>query len=72
MTRRVRPVRRPVPGGLRGRPGWTDPFSVPSGWRLGGTPAWTPHPVGVPGHEPVTVHVRGPLHDAEIRVGGAG
>ncbi|MFE6283296.1 acetyl/propionyl/methylcrotonyl-CoA carboxylase subunit alpha [Streptomyces sp. NPDC057877] len=24
--------------------GWTDPFSVPSGWRLGGTP----HPVGFP------------------------
>ncbi|MCH0563711.1 MULTISPECIES: acetyl/propionyl/methylcrotonyl-CoA carboxylase subunit alpha [unclassified Streptomyces] len=24
--------------------GWTDPFSVPSGWRMGGTP----HPVAVP------------------------
>ncbi|MCC5033367.1 ATP-grasp domain-containing protein [Streptomyces sp. WAC 00631] len=56
------------PEGSGGRPGWTDPFSVPSGWRLGGTPAWTPHPVGIPGHEPVTVHVRGPLHAAEIRM----
>ncbi|MDX6353402.1 MAG: acetyl-CoA/propionyl-CoA carboxylase, biotin carboxylase, biotin carboxyl carrier protein, partial [Streptomyces sp.] len=32
--------------------GWTDPFSVPSGWRLGGEPAWTVHHLRVPGHEP--------------------
>ncbi|MFF1506138.1 biotin carboxylase N-terminal domain-containing protein [Streptomyces sp. NPDC058326] len=34
--------------------GWTDPFSVPSGWRLGGRPAPLPFPVRVAGHEPVT------------------
>jgi acetyl-CoA/propionyl-CoA carboxylase, biotin carboxylase, biotin carboxyl carrier protein len=45
--------------------GWTDPFSVPSGWRLGGEPAWTPHHLRVPGHEPVTVRVR----DGLVRVG---
>ncbi|MFI6334691.1 acetyl/propionyl/methylcrotonyl-CoA carboxylase subunit alpha [Streptomyces sp. NPDC050535] len=39
--------------------GWVDPFSVPDGWRLGGEPAWTAHHLRVPGHEPVTVRVRG-------------
>ncbi|MFD6417838.1 biotin carboxylase N-terminal domain-containing protein [Streptomyces sp. NPDC060194] len=34
--------------------GWTDPFSVPSGWRLGGTPAPLTHWLRVAGHEPVT------------------
>ncbi|AVH58609.1 MULTISPECIES: ATP-binding protein [Streptomyces] len=38
---------------------WVDPFSVPDGWRLGGEPAWTPHHLQVPGHDPVTVRVRG-------------
>ncbi|WP_181765881.1 acetyl/propionyl/methylcrotonyl-CoA carboxylase subunit alpha [Streptomyces albidus (ex Kaewkla and Franco 2022)] len=38
--------------------GWTDPFSVPSGWRLGGESAWTVHHLRVPGHEPVAVRVR--------------
>ena len=66
-------------GGLRGggaaaagragpRPaagGWADPFSVPSGWRLGGEPAWTAHHLRVPGQEPVTVRTR----DGEVRVG---
>ena len=47
------------------RDGWTDPFSVPSGWRLGGEPAWTVHHLRVPGHEPVTVRVR----DGLVRVG---
>jgi acetyl-CoA/propionyl-CoA carboxylase, biotin carboxylase, biotin carboxyl carrier protein len=47
--------------------GWTDPFSVPSGWRLGGEPAWTFHHLRVPGHEPVTVRVR----PGELRVGDA-
>ena len=47
------------------RDGWTDPFSVPSGWRLGGAPAWTVHHLRVPGHEPVTVRVR----DGLVRVG---
>ncbi|WP_330304766.1 MULTISPECIES: acetyl-CoA carboxylase biotin carboxylase subunit [unclassified Streptomyces] len=46
--------------GLRpGTPEWVDPFSVPSGWRLGGAPAWTAHHLQVPGHDPVTVRVRG-------------
>ncbi|MGK5642210.1 acetyl-CoA carboxylase biotin carboxylase subunit, partial [Streptomyces sp. URMC 126] len=37
---------------------WTDPFSVPDAWRLGGEPAWTPHHLRVPGRDPVTVRVR--------------
>ncbi|RKN08985.1 biotin carboxylase N-terminal domain-containing protein [Streptomyces radicis] len=47
---------------------WTDPFSVPSGWRLGGEPAWTIHRLRVPGHDPVTVRVR----PGEARVGDEG
>ncbi|MCQ9134010.1 acetyl-CoA carboxylase biotin carboxylase subunit [Streptomyces hilarionis] len=39
--------------------GWVDPFSVADGWRLGGEPAWTAHHLHVPGHDPVTVRVRG-------------
>ncbi|WP_055590183.1 ATP-binding protein [Streptacidiphilus griseoplanus] len=42
----------PAPGG------WTDPFSLPSGWRLGGEPAWTVHRLRLPGGEPVEVRVR--------------
>ncbi|WP_051820043.1 acetyl/propionyl/methylcrotonyl-CoA carboxylase subunit alpha [Streptomyces sp. NRRL S-920] len=38
--------------------GWTDPFSVPSGWRLGGTPAPLTHWLRVPGHEPVAHRLR--------------
>ncbi|AGJ55089.1 biotin carboxylase N-terminal domain-containing protein [Streptomyces sp. NPDC053741] len=38
--------------------GWVDPFSVPSGWRLGGTPAETFHHFRVPGHDPVRVGLR--------------
>ncbi|WP_225844817.1 biotin carboxylase N-terminal domain-containing protein [Streptomyces sp. HPF1205] len=49
------------------RDGWTDPFSVPSGWRLGGEPAWTVHHLRVPGHDPVTVRVR----DGQVRIGDA-
>lgn len=45
--------------------GWTDPFSVPSGWRLGGEPAWTTHHLRVPGHDPVRVQVR----DGSVRIG---
>ncbi|MGD9485296.1 biotin carboxylase N-terminal domain-containing protein [Streptomyces sp. TRM70308] len=52
--------------------GWTDPFAVPSGFRLGGTAAWTPHHLKLPGHDPVTVRVRGRVADgAEVRVGDA-
>ncbi|MFC8585777.1 biotin carboxylase N-terminal domain-containing protein [Streptomyces sp. NPDC057217] len=37
------------------RDGWTDPFSVPNGWRLGGAPAPLAFPLRVPGLEPVMV-----------------
>ncbi|MFD3335228.1 biotin carboxylase N-terminal domain-containing protein [Streptomyces sp. NPDC058700] len=37
------------------RDGWSDPFSAPSGWRLGGRPAPLPFGLRVPGHEPVMV-----------------
>ncbi|MFD8914244.1 acetyl-CoA carboxylase biotin carboxylase subunit [Streptomyces sp. NPDC059575] len=39
-------------------PGWVNPFGAADGWRLGGARAWTPHPLRVPGQEPVTVRVR--------------
>ncbi|MFD8481018.1 acetyl/propionyl/methylcrotonyl-CoA carboxylase subunit alpha [Kitasatospora sp. NPDC059673] len=38
--------------------GWTDPFSLPSGWRLGGEAAWTTHRLRLAGHEPVAVRCR--------------
>jgi acetyl-CoA/propionyl-CoA carboxylase biotin carboxyl carrier protein len=37
---------------------WTDPFSLPSGWRMGGQASWTTHRLRTTGHEPVTVSVR--------------
>ncbi|MFF9396314.1 acetyl-CoA carboxylase biotin carboxylase subunit [Streptomyces griseoluteus] len=39
--------------------GWVNPFAAADGWRLGGERAWTPHHLRLPGHEPVTVRVRG-------------
>ncbi|MDH6126557.1 biotin carboxylase N-terminal domain-containing protein [Kitasatospora sp. GP82] len=45
--------------------GWTDPFSVPSGWRLGGEGAWTTHRLRLPGHDPVSVLVR-PVADRNV------
>ncbi|MEU6027129.1 acetyl-CoA carboxylase biotin carboxylase subunit [Streptomyces tauricus] len=66
---------RPRPQTPDGPGGWTDPFSIPSGWRLGGEHAWTAHHVRVPGHDPVTVRVRGDevrLDDAAISLWGAG
>jgi 3-methylcrotonyl-CoA carboxylase alpha subunit len=54
-----------------GAGGWVDPFSVPSGFRMGGEPAWTVHHLKVPGQDPVAVRVRGAVHDAEVRVGDA-
>ncbi|MFJ9444022.1 biotin carboxylase N-terminal domain-containing protein [Kitasatospora sp. NPDC101235] len=63
--------------------GWTDPFSLPSGWRLGGTPAWTTHRLRTPGQDPVAVRVRsitagnvadatdnsaGPTREVELRL----
>ncbi|MFI6872970.1 biotin carboxylase N-terminal domain-containing protein [Streptomyces sp. NPDC050400] len=47
--------------------GWADPFSRPTGWRLGGEPAWTVHHVKATGHDPVEVRVRG----TEVLVDGA-
>ncbi|MCX5147621.1 ATP-grasp domain-containing protein [Streptomyces sp. NBC_00320] len=38
--------------------GWVDPFGAASGWRLGGTPAWTVHHFRLPGQDPVTVRTR--------------
>ncbi|MEE4542092.1 biotin carboxylase N-terminal domain-containing protein [Streptomyces sp. V4-01] len=52
---------RPDPGG------WTDPFSAPTGWRLGGESAWTVHHLKAPGQDPVTVRVR----DGRVRIGDA-
>ncbi|WP_405555565.1 acetyl-CoA carboxylase biotin carboxylase subunit [Streptomyces sp. NBC_01171] len=39
--------------------GWVDPFSVPDGWRLSGTPKPVSFPMRVPGGEPVEHAVRG-------------
>ncbi|MEV4680161.1 acetyl-CoA carboxylase biotin carboxylase subunit [Streptomyces kurssanovii] len=38
--------------------GWTDPFSVPNGWRMGGEPAPLAFPLRVPGSDPVDHAVR--------------
>ncbi|MYW42504.1 acetyl-CoA carboxylase biotin carboxylase subunit [Streptomyces sp. SID486] len=48
--------------------GWTDPFSVPSGWRLGGTPK--PPAFHLRVHEPVTYTPRGSaaVTDAAVSV----
>ncbi|NGO78968.1 acetyl/propionyl/methylcrotonyl-CoA carboxylase subunit alpha [Streptomyces sp. YC504] len=43
--------------------GWTDPFDVPSGWRMGGTPAEVTHHLKVSGQDPVSRPVRGRLLD---------
>ncbi|MVO84628.1 ATP-grasp domain-containing protein [Streptomyces sp. p1417] len=48
--------------------GWVDPFSVGSGWRLGGEAAWTVHHLRVPGHDPVAVHTRLGDGGTEIRL----
>ncbi|MBN3930372.1 ATP-grasp domain-containing protein [Streptomyces verrucosisporus] len=61
-----------APVSTGGSAGWTDPFSAPTGWRLGGEPAWTVHHLRIPGHEPVAVRVRGRADGAEVRIGDAG
>lgn len=48
--------------------GWTDPFSVPSGWRLGGDSVPVTHWLRVPGHEPVTHRTRGRARVTDDRV----
>ncbi|WP_405545137.1 acetyl/propionyl/methylcrotonyl-CoA carboxylase subunit alpha [Streptomyces phaeochromogenes] len=59
-----------TPDGLN-ESGWVDPFSVPSGWRLGGEHAWTVHHLRVPGHDPVAVRVRDTAEGVEFRLDGA-
>ncbi|WP_330457979.1 ATP-grasp domain-containing protein [Streptomyces sp. NBC_00820] len=55
--------------GLRPRSeGWTDPFSVPGGWRLGGTPKPVSFPLRVPGCDPVVRVSRGGATVTEDRV----
>ncbi|MBW1598659.1 biotin carboxylase N-terminal domain-containing protein [Streptomyces sp. JJ38] len=60
---------------LRPRPdagGWTDPFAQPTGFRLGGEPAWTVHHLKLPGRDPVAVRVRHRAGGgAEVRIGDA-
>ena len=58
-------LKRTIASGMQETGGWVDPFSVPSGFRLGGEPAWTTYPLRVPGHEPVVARVR----DGEVRIG---
>ncbi|MGI5352556.1 acetyl/propionyl/methylcrotonyl-CoA carboxylase subunit alpha [Streptomyces sp. CA-250714] len=72
-----------APGPGEGTTGWVSPFSVPSGWRLGGQRAWTVHHLRVPGRDPVAVRVRPaapdgrrpegppPPGEMEVSVGGA-
>ncbi|WP_404960025.1 acetyl/propionyl/methylcrotonyl-CoA carboxylase subunit alpha [Streptomyces sp. 147326] len=61
--------------GVSARPdGWVDPFDAASGWRLGGTPAWTVHHFRLPGQDPVAVRsrARGTGHELLIDEAGAG
>ncbi|MFH9955529.1 biotin carboxylase N-terminal domain-containing protein [Streptomyces roseolus] len=51
----------------RPREGWTDPFDVPDGWRLGGAPRPLVFPLRVPGLEPVVAEA-----PADARVTGTG
>ncbi|MFE3520526.1 biotin carboxylase N-terminal domain-containing protein [Streptomyces sp. NPDC059161] len=53
---------RPTPAG------WTDPFSVPSGWRMGGEAAPLVFSLRVPGLEPVTHAARPAAHLGPDRV----
>ncbi|SDE25335.1 biotin carboxylase /acetyl-CoA carboxylase carboxyltransferase subunit alpha [Streptomyces griseoaurantiacus] len=48
--------------------GWTDPFSVPSGWRMGGRPAPVSFDLRVAGSEPVRHTPRGTHHVTPGRV----
>ncbi len=52
--------------------GWVDPFSVPSGWRLGGTPARTVYDFRLPGRDPVQVSLRPRATDVELAFGHVG
>ncbi|WP_328910274.1 acetyl-CoA carboxylase biotin carboxylase subunit [Streptomyces sp. NBC_00234] len=48
---------------------WADPFSAPSGWRLGGTPATIVRHFRVPGHEPVRTGLRPGTTGAGLTLG---
>ncbi|MFE0487377.1 acetyl/propionyl/methylcrotonyl-CoA carboxylase subunit alpha [Streptomyces griseoaurantiacus] len=48
--------------------GWTDPFSVPSGWRMGGRPAPVSFDLRVAGSEPARHTPRGTHHVTPGRV----
>ncbi|WP_438293717.1 biotin carboxylase N-terminal domain-containing protein [Streptomyces sp. HUAS TT7] len=48
--------------------GWTDPFSVPSGWRMGGEPAPLAHWLRVPGNEPVRAFGSGRVERDRVTV----
>ncbi|WP_405712876.1 acetyl-CoA carboxylase biotin carboxylase subunit [Streptomyces sp. NBC_00046] len=52
--------------------GWVDPFSVTSGWRLGGTPARTVLDFRLPGHDPVQVSLRSCPAGTELTFGHVG
>ncbi|WP_406381600.1 acetyl/propionyl/methylcrotonyl-CoA carboxylase subunit alpha [Streptomyces sp. NBC_01618] len=52
--------------------GWVDPFSVASGWRLGGTPARTVLDFRLPGHDPVQVSLRSCPAGTELTFGHVG
>ncbi|MCJ1677218.1 acetyl-CoA carboxylase biotin carboxylase subunit [Streptomyces sp. APSN-46.1] len=47
-----------TPAGLEGLEGWLDPFDAATGWRMGGTPAWTVHHFRLPGQDPVQIETR--------------
>ncbi|MFF4419965.1 biotin carboxylase N-terminal domain-containing protein [Streptomyces sp. NPDC001549] len=51
---------------------WVDPFDAASGWRLGGTPAWTVHHFRLPGQDPVTVRSRAQGTGHELLIDEAG
>ncbi|MFB7916663.1 acetyl-CoA carboxylase biotin carboxylase subunit [Streptomyces sp. NPDC056061] len=61
-----------APGPRSAAAAWVDPFSVASGWRLGGTPAPTVHHFRLPGHEPVRVSRRARATGAELAFGLVG
>ncbi|GAA2459240.1 biotin carboxylase N-terminal domain-containing protein [Streptomyces mauvecolor] len=48
--------------------GWTDPFSLPSGWRMGGEPAPLAHWLRVPGNEPVRASGSGRVEPDRVTV----
>ncbi|MFI1286327.1 acetyl-CoA carboxylase biotin carboxylase subunit [Streptomyces sp. NPDC020858] len=63
----VPPAQTPARLGVAARPyGWVDPFDAASGWRLGGTPAWTVHHFRLPGQDPVEVRSRRSGSDTEL------